>query len=141
MAKEALTERFQKDGALRDTAERVRQKRSGESSEFFDDASGEPKKEASSAEKKTLYKDYLEGKFDLKENADGDGTLSDQSPRNSQKIQNYIEKLREESAKMQEERTKNRHPKRKSKNGRACRLKRIARTKNSSRIHSAEKTS
>ena len=106
MAKEALTERFQKDGALRDTAERVRQKRSGESSEFFDDASGEPKKEASSAEKKTLYKDYLEGKFDLKENADGDGTLSDQSPQNSQKIQNYIEKLREESAKMQEERTK-----------------------------------
>ncbi len=106
MAKDALTERFQKDGTLRDTAERVRQKRSGESSEIFDDVGGEPKKEASSSEKKTLYKDYLEGKFDLKENADGDGTLSDQSPRNSQKIQNYIEKLREESAKMQEERTK-----------------------------------
>ena len=68
MAKDALTERFQKDGALRDTAERVRQKRSGGSSELFDDASGEPKKEASSSEKKTLYKDYLEGKLAAKDN-------------------------------------------------------------------------
>lgn len=106
MAKDALTERLQKDGTLRDTAERVRQKRGGESSEFFDDVGGERQKEASSSEKKTLYKDYLEGKFDLKENPDGDGTLSNQRPRNSQEIQNYIEKLREESAKMQEERTK-----------------------------------
>ena len=140
MAKDALTERFQKDGALRDTAERVRQKRSGGSSELFDDVGGESKKEASSSEKKTLYKDYLEGKLDLKENTDGDGALSNQRPRNSQEIQNYIEKLREESAKMQEERTKNRHPKRKSENGRACRLKRIARTKSWSRIRSAGKT-
>ena len=104
MAKDALTERFQKDGTLRDTAERVRQKRSGESSEFFDDASGEPKKEASSPEKKT--QDYLEGKFDLKESTDRDGMFSDQPARNSQEIQNYIEKLEAESAKMREERTK-----------------------------------
>ncbi len=106
MAKEALTERLQKDGTLRDTAERVRQKQGSEVSDVFDDASGERSKEALSPEKKTLYKDYLEGKFDLKESTDRDGMFSDLPARNSQEIQNYIEKLEAESAKMREERTK-----------------------------------
>ena len=69
MAKDALTERFQKDGTLRDTAERVRQTQGGESSEFFDDVGGEQQKRAFSSEKKTLYKDYLEGKLAAKDNS------------------------------------------------------------------------
>ena len=40
MAKESLTEQFRKDGELRDTAERVRQKRGSEATDIFDDAGG-----------------------------------------------------------------------------------------------------
>ena len=105
MAKESLTEQFRKDGELRDTAERVRQKRGSDSSDVFADSLiGEP--EAPSSDMETLYKDFLEGKLESKEGADGDGMLSDPRPRNNQEIQNYIEKLKEESSRMQEKRTK-----------------------------------
>ena len=59
MAKESLTEQFRKDGELRDTAERVRQKRGSEATDIFDDAGGR-NTEAPSSEMKTFYKDYIE---------------------------------------------------------------------------------
>ena len=59
MAKESLTEQFRKDGELRDTAERVRQKRGSEAADVSADTFiGET--EAPSAEMRTLYKDYIE---------------------------------------------------------------------------------
>ena len=54
MAKESLTEQFRKDGELRDTAERVRQKRGSEAADVSADTFiGET--EAPSAEMRTLY--------------------------------------------------------------------------------------
>ena len=66
MAKESLTEQFRKDGALRDTAERARQKRGSEASDIFDDAGGRDTA-APSSEIKTLYKEFLEGKLESKD--------------------------------------------------------------------------
>ena len=60
MAKDALTERLQKDGQLRDTAERVRQKRGSEAGDPFESNTQGRNISESLPKFRTLYKDFLE---------------------------------------------------------------------------------
>ena len=61
MAKESLTEQFRKDGELRDTAERVRQKRGSEATDIFDDAGGRNTEAPSSEKLGAWFYDLVQG--------------------------------------------------------------------------------